>query len=79
MGLIYGFLVLLASIPLGHILKSITEEELKIGKKYFAILCVGSLILALVFLAISFNNQNLKLSIVFSLLFMANVAFISWK
>lgn len=79
MGLLYGFILLLASIPLGYLLKKITKEEIKPGKKYFRVLWIISLGLAIVFFMLSINDYNLKLSIIFSLLFIANVAFISWK
>ena len=79
MGLLYAFILLLASIPAGYVLKSITKEELKPGKKYFRVIWIISIGLAVVFFMLSINDYNLKLSIIFTLLFIANVAFISWK
>ena len=73
-----GFLLLLFSIPVGYALKKITREEIEQGRHYFRIILIASLILAVVFLVIDIS-YNLKLPIIFTLLFIANVAFISWK
>lgn len=74
-----AFVILLASIPIGYLLKYLTKDEIKAGKHYFNILWAASLALAILFLFIDVNNEVYKKSIIFSLLFIANVAFISWK
>ena len=77
--MLYAFLLLIMSVPIGYLLRSITKEELKAGKKYFRLFWIISLIVAFGMLFVDFNDYTLKLSIIFTLLFMANVAFISWK
>ena len=79
MELIYAFLLLLTSIPAGYLLKYLTKEEIKDGRKYFRLLCFASLFLAIGLLFIPFENYNINKSIIFTLLFIANVAFISWR
>ena len=79
MSLLIAFLILIASFPTGYILRYLTKEELKAGKKYFKSVCTISLVLAIGFLFLPLNNLVYKQTIIFSLLFMANVAFISWK
>ena len=79
MGFVYGFLLLLSSIPAGHILRHLTKEELKQGKKYFLIVWILSIVGALVLLANPMINNNFRLSMIFTMLFIANVAYINWK
>jgi len=74
--------VLLCAIPLGYLLKNITKEELKSGKKYFKLIWTSSLILTVVLFVISLFiniNAQLKNTAIFSLIFIAIVSFISWK
>ena len=77
--ILIAFIVLIASWPAGYMLKSLTEEELKPGKKYFQLLWITSFALAIIFLILPLNDLNVKKAVIFTLLFMANVAFISWK
>ena len=79
MSLLIAFIVLLASFPAGYILKSLTKEEMAQGNKYFRYTWIASLIIAVFFLFSSISDPNYKQAIIFSLLFIANVAFISWK
>ncbi len=79
MELIFAFVLLLASIPAGYILKHLTKEEIQDGRKYFKIIWITSLILAISFLFFSFNDSPQKQTLIFSLLFITNVAFISWR
>ncbi|MFA5993073.1 MAG: hypothetical protein WC796_05190 [Candidatus Pacearchaeota archaeon] len=73
-----GVIVLVCGIPIGLMLKKATKEELKSGKKYFKIIWIGCLILAVIaaFVPIA---VVLKRTVIFSLLFIAIVSFISWK
>ena len=71
-------IVLTCGIPIGLMLKKSTKEELKSGKKYFKILWIGCLILAIVAYFIPVN-YSLKMTVIFSLLFVAIVSFMSWK
>lgn len=73
-----AFIVLVASFPIGYVLKALTKEEMGIGKKYFKYLWFLTLGLSVFFLFTNLDDQNTKLSIIFTLLFIANVAFISW-
>ncbi|MEM3074704.1 MAG: hypothetical protein QW727_02060 [Candidatus Pacearchaeota archaeon] len=77
--LLIAFLILLASIPIGYILKYITKEEIESGRKYFKIIWITSLVLAFILLFIPINSSKYKQVIIFTLLFIANVVFISWK
>ena len=71
--------ILILSVPIGYLLKLSTKEEMKSGKKYFKILFIVSWILAFVFLLIPIGDAVFKNTVIFSLLFIGNVAFISWK
>ncbi len=75
----FGLLVLLLSFPAGYILRSMTREEIGGGRQYFLVLWVGSFVLALGFLFFELFERSLNLAVIFTLLFMANVGFISWK
>ena len=79
MEIIYAFLLLLSSIPVGYILKKLTKEEIKSGKIYFHKLWISCLILSFALLFVPFNNEIIKITSIFTLLFIANVAFINWK
>jgi len=75
---IFAIIILICAIPAGYFLKYFTKEEIKSGKRYFKIIWVSALILAAI--AIFFNvSAELKKTIIFSLLFIAIVAFINWK
>lgn len=69
--------VLIIAIPIGFILRKMTPEELKDGKIYFAIIWLLSLILALISFFLNFSEAD-KYTIIFSLIFIAIISFISW-
>jgi len=69
--------ILLASLPIGYMLRALTKEELKSGKKYFRAIWVLSLIISL-FILIAPLDNIIKKSSIFSLLFIGIVGFISW-
>ena len=79
MSLIIAFLILVLSFPVGYLVKYFTKEELKSGKKYFQIVWIICLVLAIVMLFYPISDVNYKQSLIFGLLFIANIAFISWK
>ena len=79
MQLILAFLLLVLSIPFGYLLRSITKDEIKSGRKYFKLIWLISLAIAIGMLFLKFNDSNLKLAIIFTLLFISNVSFICWK
>ncbi|MAG07459.1 hypothetical protein CMI46_01435 [Candidatus Pacearchaeota archaeon] len=79
MSLLIAFVILLASFPVGYVLKYFTKDEMKVGRRYFRVVWILCLCLAIGFLFFPFNDFVYRQSVVFSLLFMANVAFISWK
>lgn len=74
---ILGIIVLLWSIPIGIILRTITKEELKSGRKYFLSLWISCIILAF---GVGFfiKDEILFFSLVFSFIFIGIVSFISW-
>ncbi len=73
------FLILACSFPIGYLLKYLTKEEIKPGKKYFQVVWLISLIIAIGMLFYPMENLIYKQAVIFTLLFIANVAFISWK
>ena len=75
---IFAIIALISAVPFGHVLKKASKEELKSGREYFYIIWVASLVLAGISLFADFSKE-LKSTIIFSLLFVAIVAFISWK
>ena len=79
MGLFLTFMGLLASIPIGYILKYLTKEELDNGRKYFKVIWIFCLIIAIGFLFFPLDSIEYKKSIIFTLLFIADVVFISWR
>ncbi|HLD98362.1 MAG TPA: hypothetical protein VI815_03480 [Candidatus Nanoarchaeia archaeon] len=74
---ILGVIVLLWSIPIGIILKSITKEELKSGRKYFMALWVLCIILSIL-IGFFIKEEILLYSLIFSFIFIGIVSFISW-
>ena len=76
---ILGFIILALAVPAGYILRHYTKEELKPGRKYFLVLWAVCLALAFVFLFIPLSDQILKKIIIFSLLFISVVSYLSWK
>ena len=76
--IVLALIVIITSIPIGLILKSLTKEELHDGKKYFLLLWIGSLLIFFIILLININDSTLKYSILFSLIFFSIVSFISW-
>jgi len=75
---ILAIVVLLCAIPLGYLLKYETKEEINAGRGYFKILWAGSLALAIFSLFLPIN-LIIKQTLIFSLIFMAIVSFVSWK
>jgi len=75
---LFAILILLSAIPIGYILNYFTKEELKQGKKYFKILSITTPTLAIITLFINLNTEYKK-TIIFSLLFISVVSFISWR
>ncbi len=73
------FVVLAAAIPVGYILRHFTKEEMSQGKMYFKILWTVSLVMAFFLLFIDIENNIMKKSVIFSLLFISIVSFISWR
>jgi hypothetical protein len=71
--LIIGIVVLALGIPLGHYLSKFTKEELKSGRRWFRLIIVLSLILAVISLII--GNDVL----LFSFLFIAIVSGMNLK
>lgn len=71
--------ILITAIPLGHLLKYLTPEELKPGKEYFKNIFIFSLITAIILLFIQFNDLNTKKAAIMSLFYITIVGFISWK
>jgi len=70
--------ILLFGILVGYLLRYFTKEELEVGRRYFRWLWVAAGILALVSLILPVSIV-LKQTMVFSFIFIAIVAFISWK
>lgn len=74
-----GLSVLILAIPIGLILKRMTIEEMESGRIYFNILWLSSIILAIAFYFIPMSNVYDQYTIIFGLLFIAIISFISWK
>tara|TARA_Y100000310_G_C20594792_1_gene769932 strand:- start:785 stop:1027 length:243 start_codon:yes stop_codon:yes gene_type:complete len=79
MSLLIAFLILLGSFPIGYMVKYLTKEEIRSGRKYFRGVWIVCLAGAIAMLFSSTMNLLDKQAIIFTLLFMANVAFISWR
>jgi hypothetical protein len=79
MSLLIAFVVLLVSFPVGYVLRYFTKDELKVGRKYFKIIWIVCLVGAIGMLFYSMADLLYKQAVIFTLLFMANVAFISWS
>ncbi|PIN95241.1 hypothetical protein COU53_00375 [Candidatus Pacearchaeota archaeon CG10_big_fil_rev_8_21_14_0_10_30_48] len=79
MNTIILFLILACSFPIGYLLKYLTKEELKSGRKYFQMVWFVSLIIAIGMLFYPTEDLIYKQAVIFTLLFIANIAFISWK
>jgi len=75
--LIIAFIGLLTAIPLGYFLKRITSEEMKIGKKYFLYLSGLSIFVLILSLFLSIE-YSVKMTLVFSSLYVGIVSFISY-
>jgi uncharacterized membrane protein len=73
-----SIIILLCAIPAGYLLKNLTKEELKPGKKYFKIIWVVSLTFAVISFILPIN-LIMKQTLIFSLSFISIVSFISWK
>ena len=76
---IIPFMVLISAIPAGYLLRHFTKEEMSQGKMYFKILWTSSLVAAFIFLFVGLENNIMKKSVIFSLLFISIVSFISWR
>lgn len=77
--IIISIALLLSALPLGYLLAWLTREELVQGRPAFALIIAASIVIitALLFFGI---NINLKLSLIFSLLFIFIASFVSiWK
>jgi hypothetical protein len=79
MNLLLAFVILASSFPIGYIIKYLTKEEIKSGKIYFQATWVISLVLAIGFILFPIHDYFYKQAIIFTLLFIANVAYISWR
>jgi len=79
MSLMIAFIILIASFPIGYIVKSLTKEELKSGKKYFQVVWIICLVLSVGMVFYSMSDDYYRQAVIFTLLFIANVAYISWK
>jgi len=79
MSLVIAFLILFASFPVGYVIRHLTKEEMKSGKQYFQIVWVVCLVIAVGMLFFPLNDNLYKQSMIFTLLFIANIAFISWR
>lgn len=62
---VLAVIMLVFAVPIGDLLAKITKEELRLGKKWFKILVVSSLMLSILFLFIG------KQDLFFTLLFIA--------
>ena len=67
-------LVLLTSLPVGWLLAYLTREEIKGYRKYFALLVVVSLVIALI---LAFFDIKEKIAIILTLVYIAVVSGIS--
>tara|TARA_Y100000310_G_scaffold261214_1_gene270478 strand:- start:2795 stop:3046 length:252 start_codon:yes stop_codon:yes gene_type:complete len=79
MSLLIAFLILLGSFPVGYLVRGLTKEEIEPGRKYFRGIWIVCLVLSVLMLFYSMRDLLYQQAIVFTLLFIANVAFISWK
>lgn len=70
--------VLAFAFPIGYILRYFTREEMEQGKKYFRALFVLSLV-GIIFVPLFNLSLISKKTIIFSLIFISIVSFISWK
>jgi hypothetical protein len=76
--ILIGIFILIFSIPAGYLLRYFTKEEIEIGRPYFAIIWLISLIGGIIFMFILIDNEPYKYTIIFSLFFIAVISFISW-
>lgn len=76
--LLIGISILILGIPAGFILRRLTIEEIKSGRIYFNVLWLSSIILAIIFLFIPIEDKEYKYTLIFGLLFIAIISFISW-
>ncbi|MFA5019734.1 MAG: hypothetical protein WC533_01405 [Candidatus Pacearchaeota archaeon] len=76
---VFALLTLILAIPAGYILKKMTKEEIRKGRKYFKLISISSLILAVILYFIKFGDSYMKFSAILTLIFIAIVSFISWK
>ncbi len=69
--------ILLLAFPAGYLLAYLARDELVLGRKWFVLLSVVSLISAVI---ISFTNLELKFLIILSLFFIIIISLIAvWK
>ncbi len=71
--MILEVIVLILAIPIGYLLAWMARDELIIGRKWFRIMMVLSILLSILFLIL--NN----FAIFYTLIFILIVAFISYK
>lgn len=76
--LLIGILILIIGILIGLILRKTTEEEIKSGRVYFNVLWISGIILAVIFFFIPIEDKEYKYTLIFSLLFISIVSFVSW-
>lgn len=76
--LVVAISILILAIPLGYLLKILTKEEIPQGRIYFEILWVTSLVIGSILFFINFNNEYYKYTILFTLIFISIISFISW-
>lgn len=79
MSLLIAFLILLGSFPVGYVIKGLTKEEIEPGRKYFKGIWIVCLALSVMMLFYYMVDLLYRQAIVFTLLFIANIAFISWR
>ena len=78
MSYLLASIILLLAVPFGYLIRYFTKDELKIGKLYFKVLVIISLIISVAILIAPIGAINKK-TIISSMLFIAIVSFISWK
>ncbi|MEM4625488.1 MAG: hypothetical protein QXJ28_01855 [Candidatus Pacearchaeota archaeon] len=76
--IIISSVLLLLAIPIGIMLKRFTKEEIRYGRIYFFFLWIICIFLSIIIYLINID-KHIKLSAIFSLIFVLIVSFISWN
>lgn len=74
--ILWLILILLTSFPIGYLLAYLTREELVSGRKWIKMLGIFCLILAFIFILISFSLE-IKIAVILTLVYIAVVSFVS--